>query len=70
MKLSQRIQQVSSSPTIAITAARVIEAEAYEDLSSQWRSALDALLAEAALDSPNEAIYEAVLQILDAASAT
>lgn len=55
--------------TIAITAARVLAAKAYDDLTAEWRSALDSLLAVASLDTPDEAIYDAALQIIAAAAA-
>ena len=51
---------------IAVAAARVLHAKAYDFLEPEWQSALDVLLEEAPLDEPNEATLDAVQQIINA----
>jgi hypothetical protein len=57
-----------SQLAIAATAAFVLQDQAYDDLTPEWQSALDRLVESDKLLVPDETAFDAVLQILDAAS--
>ena len=57
-----------SQLAIAATAAYVLKDKAYADLDSERQAALDRLIDSGRLSFPDEAAFDAVLQILDAVS--
>jgi hypothetical protein len=51
---------------IALAAMQVQKSQAYADIEPMWQAALDALLGSADINNPNEAVFDAAVQILQA----
>jgi hypothetical protein len=53
---------------IAVAAARVLYAKAVDGLTPEWRAALEALVADPRLETPDEGVLSAIRQVLEAAA--